>query len=63
MTSYVLSLDKKEASAYLLVFVVIKIVFGITNAVFFSGAVVSCVGMAGYDSRARVMTKVSENRD
>jgi hypothetical protein len=54
MTSWVLSLDKKEANVYLFVFVVIRMAFGITNAViFFSRVMISCIGMASYSSQAQ----------
>ena len=64
MTSYVLSLDKKEAKVYLLFFVVIKMAFGITNAViFFSKVMISCMGMASYSSQARIATLAGNNHN
>ena len=66
MTSYVLSLDKKEANVYLLLFVVIRMAFGITNAViFFSRVIISCMGIANYSSKAHGerVTIGTEERD
>lgn len=64
MTSWVLSLDKKEANVYLLVLVVIKMAFGITNAViFFSRVMISCIGIVNYSSWAHIKAWPSDNYD
>lgn len=61
MTSYVLSLDKKEANVYLLLFVVIKMAFGITNAViFFSKVMISCMGIVNCGSWVHGVTWVGD---
>jgi hypothetical protein len=60
----VLSLDKKEANVYLLVFVVIKMAFGITNAViFFSKVMISCMGIANCGSWATIKTITGSNQN
>lgn len=56
-----LSLDKKEANVYLLVFVVIKMAFGITYAViFFSKVMISCIGMVNCGPWARGVALVGD---
>ena len=61
MTSNVLSLDKKEANVYLLLFVVIKMAFGITNAViFFSKVMISCIGIVNCGSWTHDVGQASE---
>ena len=55
-----LSLDRKEAKVYLLFLVVIRMAFGITNAViFFSKVMISCMGIANY-MRERVTDAINE---